>query len=158
MIVPYVQQTRDNLSKPEMPALIIFDAFSGHQGVEIDILLEEHQLLSVKVPNGCTDELQPLDLSVNRSCKAFHRQKFSSWYAAEVAKQIDGGTVAEEVRVDTRLQVIRELCSQWLSGFYNYLQSRSEIVVNGFRKAGIISALEGTPFETDEDPFASDED
>ena len=78
--------------------------------------------------------------------------------AAEVAKQIEGGTLAAGVRVGTRVQVIRELCSRWLSGSCGYLQSHSEIVVNGFRKTSIISALEGTPFETDEDPVASDED
>ena len=105
MIVPYAQQTRDNLSKPEMLALVIFDALSD-QGVEIDSLLEEHHLLSVKVPNGCTDELQPLDVSFSRSCKAFLHRKFSSWDAAEVAMQIEDGTVAKEVRVDTRMQVI----------------------------------------------------
>ena len=56
VIVPYIRQTRERLSKPEVPALVIFDAFSGHKGVEIYSLLDEHHILSVKVPNGCTDE------------------------------------------------------------------------------------------------------
>ena len=30
--------------------------------------------------------------------------------------------------------------------------------MNGFRKAGIISAIEGTPSETDDDPFVCGDD
>ena len=62
-------------------------------------------------------------------------------------------TIAE-VRVDNRMQVMQELCLEWLSGFHDHRQSCSEIIVNGFRKAVIISALEGTLFENDKYLFA----
>ena len=48
----------------------IFDAFTGHSGQEIDELLEKNNILAVKVPASCTDELQPMDLSINKSCKS----------------------------------------------------------------------------------------
>ena len=38
----------------------------------------------VHVPNCCTDQLQPLDVSVNKSVKSFLCEKFSVWYGEQV--------------------------------------------------------------------------
>ena len=46
-------------------AVVIFDAFKGHTGSEMESLLLENNIISVTVPSNCTDALQPLDLSVN---------------------------------------------------------------------------------------------
>ena len=59
------------------------------------------------VPNNCTDLLQPLDLSVNKPFKDKLRSKFSEWYTQEVSKQLE----AEEVHVDMRMSVMKELNS-----------------------------------------------
>ena len=40
----------------------------------------------VFVPANCTGELQPMDLSVNKSVKDFLKVQFQEWYAAEVLK------------------------------------------------------------------------
>ena len=66
------------------------------------------------------------------------------------------------MKVDTRMQVIKELSAQWLLGFYDYMASRKEIVVNGFKEAGILAALDGqtetVPVDDDEDdPFSDAE-
>lgn len=39
-------------------------------------LLEDHNIYVVIVPENCTNRLQPLDVSVNKSIKAFLNQKF----------------------------------------------------------------------------------
>ena len=108
----------------------------------------------VKVPSGCTDELQPLDLSVNKPCKSFLREKFSTWYSLEVAKQLSSGVQAKEVKVDTRMQVVKELSAQWLAGFFDHMQNKPEIVVNGFKKAGIKDGSPQSNDEDDSDPFS----
>ena len=51
---------RDEIGIPDQPALAIFDAFSGHSSEALNSLLEDNKILVVKVPAGCTDELQPL--------------------------------------------------------------------------------------------------
>ena len=53
------------------PAIVIFDAFKGHKADEISSLLAENHLLPVLVPNNCTDQLQPIDVSVNKPLKDY---------------------------------------------------------------------------------------
>lgn len=38
-------------------AVVIFDAFSGHNSDALNELLEDNKILVVRLPNGCTDEL-----------------------------------------------------------------------------------------------------
>ena len=83
------------------PAIVIYDAFHGHDGEELRILLSENHLISVRVPNNCTDWLQPLDLSVNKAIKDRLRQPFTDWYACQVKLQIESGKSIEDLRVDT---------------------------------------------------------
>ena len=63
------------------------------------------------VPNNCTDLLQPLDLSVNKPFKDKLQSKFSEWYTQEVSKQLEASTQVEEVHVDMRMSVMKELNS-----------------------------------------------
>ena len=57
------------------------------------------------IPPNCTNRLQPLDISVNKSVKEFPRQKFHSWYAESVSAQLNS-TKAKE-RVDLHLSVVK---------------------------------------------------
>ena len=82
VMILYIQRTRESKPLTNKPALAIFDAFTGHSGQEIDELLEKNNILAVKVPPAsCTDELQPMDLLINKSCKSSVRQNFIMWYA-----------------------------------------------------------------------------
>ena len=94
------------------------------------------------VPNNCTDLLQPLDLSVNKPFKDKLQSKFSEWYTQEVSKQLEAGTQVEEVHMDMRMSVMKELNSRWFISAYDHIQSNPDIVKNGFKKAGITEALE----------------
>ena len=87
-IIPYVKKVRKEKGIPNQLALVIFDACSGHQSEVLNKVLEENQIRIVKVPSGCTDELQPLDLSMNKSCKCYLRSKFITWYVSEVEQVI----------------------------------------------------------------------
>ena len=61
-------------------ALAIFDVFKGPDAILS--LPEENNILYVTVPSNCTDRLQPLDESVNKSAKEFMKSKFQEWYMA----------------------------------------------------------------------------
>ena len=85
--------------------MVIFDAFYVRNSDTLNELLEDNKVLVVKVPSGCTNELHLLDLSVNKPCKSFLREKFSTSYSLKVAKQLQ----AKEV---TQMQVVKELSAQ----------------------------------------------
>ena len=77
IILPYVQAKRKDLKlHPTHPALVIYDEFKGQLTPAVFTLLEENDILVVKVPPNCTDRLQPMDLSVNKAVKDFLRRKF----------------------------------------------------------------------------------
>ena len=157
-----MQRVRSELCSPDQPALVIYDVFRGHIAPEVDELFEENKLLKVTVPSNCTDRLQPLDLSANKAVKDHLRSAFQKWYANEVTKQLLQGKSPEDVRVDMRLPVLKELQAKWIVSTYNYLSANPQIGVNGFKEAGIVTAIEDPssietriPLDKDEeDPFA----
>ena len=160
IILPYVSATRKDLRlDEEHMALVIFDTFKGHKGEEMDSLLLENNILSVIVPSNCTDLLQPLDLSVNKTLKDHLRRSFQSWYSDQVSKQLQEGIEPEDIKVDTKLSIMKPLGTRWITSAYDYLRSESGIVHGGFLKAGIVEALESDEVEDgdtdnlDEDPF-----
>ena len=80
IIIPYVRTTRENLGLPKtFPALMIFDEFTGQTTNQVLEFLEKNNLYYIIVPPNCTDKLQPLDLSVNKSVKEFLSSRFQEW-------------------------------------------------------------------------------
>ena len=121
------------------------DNFKGQIRDQIVQLLSDNNVHVVLILPNCTDQLQPMDLSVNKPAKEFLRSKFSDWYSEQVRKQIDDvediGKV-ELVPVDLRLVVMRERSAQWLVEMFDYISSNPQFIVNGFEKAGIADALD----------------
>ncbi len=128
-------------------ALVIFDTFKGHKGEEMDSLLMENNILSVIVPSNCTDLLQPLDLSVNKPLKDHLRRSFQTWYSDQVSKQLQEGKEPEDIKVATRLSIMKPVSARWIISAYDYLCSQSEIVIGGFSAAGIVEVLESDEVE-----------
>ena len=42
------------------------------------------------------------------------------WYACQVQLQIESGQKIEDVRVDTRLSIMKELGAKWIVAAYDY--------------------------------------
>ena len=143
IILPYVQAKRKDLKlHPTHPALFIYDEFKGQLTPAVFTLLEENDILVVKVPPNCTDRLQPMDLSVNKAVKDFLRRKFQVWYSKEVEKSYQPSAPGSFTPVDLRMSTLKPLGAEWLNNVYCYLQSNNSLAINGFRAAGITSALE----------------
>lgn len=88
IIIPYVAETRVKLKlSSEYPALVIFDVFKGQCTESIYKLLDANNIFHVTVPANCTDQLQPLDLSVNKPAKEQMRYHFQEWYGEMICKQ-----------------------------------------------------------------------
>ena len=64
-----------------------------------------------------------------------------SWYASRVKKQIQQAPDSSLTPIDMRLSVIKPVHAQWLIDAYNYIKSRPEIVINGFKAAGILDKI-----------------
>ena len=137
ILLPYVKQKRTELKCPDDQAcLVIFDRFKAQCTATVLSVLEKNNILVSLVPANCTDKLQPLDVSVNKSVKEFLRGQFHEWYAGEVSQQLQSG---EEVKlVDLHLSRVKPLAATWLIRLMDYLKMHPEIAINGFRRAGLL--------------------
>ena len=70
ILLPYIEKKKAELSlDSNQPALVIFDRFKGQCTENILAILEKSNVHIAVVPPNCTDRLQPLDVSVNKSVK-----------------------------------------------------------------------------------------
>lgn len=114
---------------------MIFDRFKGQCTPRILFLLSSNNFLVAVVPGNCIDRLQPLDVSVNKSAKDFLRQKFQQWYADKISESLRNGET--EPVVNLGMGVVKPLGAQWLQELYDYMLLHPEVIINGFRGAGI---------------------
>ena len=136
IILPYLADTKRKLKLPSShPALLLFDNFKGQCTETLLKLLDANNIDIVLIPANCTDRLQPLDLSVNKTAKEFLRKCFQKWYALQVCSQLEGKTSKEPV--DLRLSVMKPLGAKWLIELYDYMKGKPDIIKNGFKEAGI---------------------
>ena len=148
IIVPYVEARRASF-EDDTPALVIMDNFKGQITSAISELLEANNIHVVLLPPNTTDSLQPMDLSVNKPAKDFLKRQFEEWYSGEVMKQLDGKEdEATEVQpINLGLPMLKELGAKWLVQMAEYFADNPHIIVNGFIRAGITSALDNTCIE-----------
>ncbi len=153
IIVPFVDRTRDDIHcEKDQTALAIFDCFKGQLSENIITILERNNIHSVIVPANCTDYLQPLDLTVNKVAKSFLKQKFSDWYASQVANQ-------PTEPVDLSTARMKSVGVGWLIELYEQIQNHPEHLVNGFHAAGIPQSIDaGTPVIPQSDDKSDDSD
>ena len=125
IILPYIHGKRKQLKlADDYPALLTFENFKAQCTPAILTLLDQNNINVVLIPPNCTDSLQPLDLSVNKSVKAHLQSKFQSWYAREVCVQLQG--YSEKKPVDLKLSMVKP-----------------EIIQNGFKEAGMYLGIIG---------------
>ena len=73
IILPYVKAKRKHMKLcPTHPAMAIYDEFKDQLTPAVFTLLEENDILDIKVPPNCIDCLQPMDLAVNKAVKDFY--------------------------------------------------------------------------------------
>lgn len=146
VIIPYVSESRKKLKlSDDHPALVLFDVFKGQCTEEVLKLLQENSILYIFVPANTTDRLQPLDLSVNKPAKDFMKQKFQDWYGNIICTQLDNGV--DEI-VDLRLSIMKPLIANWCIDLFHHFASSPDIIINGFKAAGIVDALQDVIFSS----------
>ena len=154
IIIPYVRKTNQKAGRPnDAPALVIFDEFKGQNTDLVYDLLRDHNLYHVLIPANCTDRLQPLDLSVNKSAKEFLRARFQEWYAERIVSHFSEPSAETSTStapscstppphpVDLKMSTMKPLGAKWLIELEEYLKTKPDIIKNGFRSSGITETL-----------------
>ena len=78
----YIDKKHQELHIPRTyQSLVIFSRFRGQCTKNILEMLEAHHILVVTVAANCTDQLQALDISVNKAAKEFLRSRFQELYS-----------------------------------------------------------------------------
>jgi hypothetical protein len=93
------------------------------------------------VPPNCTDRLQPLDLSVNKAAKECLRGQFQKWYSDQICSQLEGDPSTGVTPVDLKMSTVKPLSLKWMKGVCDYLKSKPDIIINGFKEAGLNVSL-----------------
>ena len=117
-----------------------FDNFKAQRTDGILQLLEDNNIDSMFVPANYTGELQPIDLSVDKSVKDFMRAQFQDWYAAEVFKCYkDSGSEIKPIKFP--MSQMKPLGPQRIRRMYDHLLANPDIIQNGFKAAGIVDCF-----------------
>lgn len=156
VIFPYFKKIRKAAGYPdEQKSLVIMDTFKGQDNDDIAELCKKNHCLLVIVPHNLTNKFQPLDITVNKPAKCFIKDQYNTWYAGKVAEQLEKGKAPADVNVSVNLSEIKPLHAKWIVLMYNYLKGRQDLIVNGFRSAGITEAVEkaNEVYQRIENPF-----
>ena len=123
ILLPYVTKKQKHLGIKS--AIVIFDRFKGQCTPQISQLLDRNNIHVVLVPGNRTDKLQLLDISVNKSIKEYLR----AWYAEQM---LEGTEI-----VNLKTNVMKPLGAKWLMEMYDHMLMKPQIIINGFKGAGI---------------------
>ena len=101
-----------------------------------------------------------MDISVNKVVKSFLRSKFSEWYSVELTELFIND---EDTTVDISTARMKCVGGQWIVQMFEHLQDNPQILVHGFRHAGVFDALgildeDELPIYNSEEDSDSDED
>jgi len=115
---------------PEQRALLILDVWTGHTAISDK--LKELGFVIAWVPAGCTDELQPLDVSVNGHIKRVLRDEFACWYRGQIAPFLAEDKIPV---VDMTLTRLKPIHLRWLETAINAITPA--IILTDFDKSGL---------------------
>ena len=72
------------------------------------------------------------------------RDPFEQWYADCITTQLAQGINVDHINVDCGFRAIKNLHAKWIISTYNFLKTRNDDILAGFRKAGISDAVNGS--------------
>ena len=121
--------------------VLIAGVFKGQWMEKVKSLIEKYHGKMVPVPHNVTNYLQPLDLTVNRSCKSLLLDKPQIWYAEHEQAQISKGIAPESVSVDLKISILKPVHAKLVNQCYDHIRTEKDIVKNGWRRSGTTKAI-----------------
>ncbi|KAK7676989.1 hypothetical protein QCA50_020018 [Cerrena zonata] len=134
--------------------ILQLDTWSVHRGKPfVNWITASHPfIIRDYVPGGCTGIFQPCDVGIQKLFKAAIRQAQHEDVVKETIEQLEKGIHPSQVRLDTRLGVLRERSVGWLVRAYNVI-NKPEIVLKAFLNCRV----EGTEFNLSQESLKSRE-
>ena len=129
-------------------------SFCSQKTEKVSFKLSSLNIEAISVPANMAHFFQPLDLTVNGQAKMFCKNKFTTWYSAEIQKQVDDSISFEDTNVDLKLSILKPIHANWLVEMYNFF-STSEgkgYILKDWEKAGITSVVSGAEILPPLDP------
>ena len=91
------------------------DTFKGQVNDKMRKFCAKNYCEIVIIPHNLTNKFQRLDISVKKAGKSFISDKFNTWVANEMSKQLTAGKTTANVKVSLKLSVIKPLMRSRLS-------------------------------------------
>ncbi|CAI7735778.1 unnamed protein product [Closterium sp. NIES-53] len=116
-------------------AMLVLDSYRGHLTKEVKARFAVLNIVPTVIPAGCTADVQPLDVSVNKSFKACVRQQYQSWFEADDMNIL---TPAGERGHKPPPEVVLK----WISRAWKAVPA--DLIKKSFLTCGISNALDGS--------------
>ena len=156
IIFPYFEKVKVNLKYPKQQlSLIIMNTLKGQDNEAVLELCRKNNCKVIIVPHNLTNKSHPLDITVNKPAKSFISNSCNEWFSQQVSQQLEKGIRPVDVKVFLNLTELKVMHAKWISKLYDFLCAQDEIILNGFKAAGITEAVESANavLERIENPF-----
>ncbi|CAI7843731.1 unnamed protein product, partial [Closterium sp. NIES-53] len=115
-------------------AMLVLDSYRGHLTKDVKARFAALNIVPAVIPAGCVADVQPLDVSVNKSFKASVRQQYQSWFEA------DGMNIL--TRAGNIKKPPPEVVLKWISRAWKAVSA--DLIKKSFLTCGISNALDGS--------------
>ncbi|CAI7871164.1 unnamed protein product [Closterium sp. NIES-53] len=132
----YLSEPESNKAQDEYveSSMLVLDFYRGHLTEEVKEKLCEMNCVPAIIPSGCTAEVQPLDVSINKSFKASVRQQYQRWFEAKGQEQL---TAAGNLKKPSP-----EVVPWWVSQAWKAVPAN--LINHAFLTCGISNQLDGS--------------
>ncbi|CAI7894939.1 unnamed protein product [Closterium sp. NIES-54] len=115
-------------------AMLVLDSYRGHLTKEVRARFAVLNIVPAVISAGCTADVQPLDVSVNKSFKASVRQQYQSWFEADGMNIL---TPARNIKKPPPAVVLK-----WISRAWKAVPA--DLIKKAFLMCGISNAIDGS--------------
>ncbi|CAI7728823.1 unnamed protein product [Closterium sp. NIES-54] len=115
-------------------SMVVLDSYRGHLTEGVKEKFRELNCVPAIIPSGCTAEVQPLDVCINKSFKASVRQQYQKWFQEEGQEQL--------TRAGNLKKPPPEVVVRWISRAWKAVPA--DLIKRAFLTCGISNALDGS--------------
>lgn len=124
ILLPYRDEMiKEHYLSVDAKMILYLEWWSVHRSQEFrDWIKAEHPVIIVLyVPAGCTGLFQPCDVGLQRLFKHAVKQSASQFFLDHVQRERINGTAPEDIRLQTKIGVLRDATPLWIMNAIQYL-------------------------------------